>query len=405
MLSKLPHQWPDGFLWGTGASSIQTEGAPPSSDWWRWERNGNAPLSGTGNDFANHYKSDFAALQQLGLKHHRLSIEWARIEPERGKYDLRAVEHYKSMLTAARDIGISPWVCLHHFSLPQWFADEGGFLNRDNLHRYWSRHVEFMAQTFGDLVYGWKPVNETNYYPMAAYKGRGWPPGIDDFETWMTAVENMQIASAEAAIRLKQIGKPVSSVFGLSTVELVDTLPSSKIFQDFVYAVNWDSGLDLFRDGEIRLPGREPVYRPDLAGSFDIIGFSYYCALGVKDGQLVRFPENAPMSQLEYSIWPGGLSLVLERLHNELPTTPLLIAEYGIGTEDDEQRAQYLADGLRITADAIGRGIDVRGFFHWTSVDNYEWLHGYDVKFGIIDDERRVRPSATVLANEAIKSF
>ena len=214
----------------------------------------------------------------------------------------------------------------------------------------------------------------------------------------------MQIASAEAAISLKQIGKPVSSVFGLSTVELVDTLPSSKTFQDFVYAVNWDSGLDLFRDGEIHLPGREPVYSPDLAGSFDIIGFSYYCSLGVKDGQLVRFPENAPMSQLEYSIWPDGLSLVLERLHNELPTTPLLIAEYGIGTEDDEQRAQYLADGLRITADAIGRGIDVRGFFHWTSVDNYEWLHGYDVKFGIIDDERRVRPSAAVLANEAINS-
>jgi beta-glucosidase len=131
-----------------------------------------------------------------------------------------------------------------------------------------------------------------------------------------------------------------------------------------------------------------------------MIGFSYYCALGVREGQLTRFPENALLSPLDYSIWPNGLSLVLDRLHDELPTTPLLIAEYGIGTDDDEQRAQYLADGLRITADALERGVDVKGFFHWTAVDNYEWLHGFDIKFGIIDRDRNVRPSAMVLTRE-----
>lgn len=401
MLKKTPTEWPAEFIWGTGASSTQTEGAAPASDWWQWEREGNAPLSGDGNGFATHYSSDFATLSRLGLTHHRLSIEWARVEPECGKHDVQAIEHYRLMLQAAHAEGISPWVCLHHFSLPRWFADMGGFLNRDNISRHWIRHTEFMAETFGDLVHGWKPVNETNYYPMAAYKGRGWPPGVDDFDTWMSAVENMQIASAEAAARLKQTGKPVSSVFGLSTVELTDDLQPSRSFQNFVYSVNWDSGLDLFREGQIRLPGREPINRPDLAGSFDMIGFSYYCALGVGDGQLSRYPIDAPTSELGYSIWPDGLSLVLERLHQELPTTPLLIAEYGIGTDDDNQRAQYLSDGLRITADAITRGIDVRGFFHWTSVDNYEWLHGYDVKFGIIDQRRRVRPSAMVLATAA----
>jgi beta-glucosidase len=404
MLTAMPngplHQWPEGFMWGTGASSTQTEGAAVSSDWWTWEQNGNAPLSDTGNDFATHYVSDFITLANLGLTHHRLGIDWARIEPKRGHHDKEVIEFYMKGLTAARDVGISPWVCLHHFTLPQWFADEGGFLKRENVSSHWVRHVEFIAETFGDLVYGWKPVNETNYYPMAAYRGRGWPPGVNDFESWMVAVENMQIATADAAVRLKQTGKPVSSVFGLSTVELIDKSPASQSFRDFVYAINWNSGLDLFREGVVRLPGREPIHRPDLTGSFDMIGFSYYCALGVREGQLTRFPENALLSPLDYSIWPNGLSLVLDRLHDELPTTPLLIAEYGIGTDDDEQRAQYLADGLRITADALERGVDVKGFFHWTAVDNYEWLHGFDIKFGIIDRDRNVRPSAMVLTRE-----
>ena len=93
---------------------------------------------------------------------------------------------------------------------------------------------------------------------------------------------------------------------------------------------------------------------------------------------------------------------MLDRLHAELPGTPLLVAEYGIGTDDDAVRAAYLERGLEVVHDAIGRGIDVRGFFHWTAVDNYEWLHGYDVAFGIIDRDRNVRPSALVLQREAV---
>jgi beta-glucosidase len=315
-------------MWGTAASSTQTEGAAPASDWWQWERDGHAPISGDGNGFAERYAADFAMLAGLGLDHHRLTIEWARIEPEQGVRDPAAVEHYRSMLTAALDSGIKPWVCLHHFTLPRWFASEGGFLNGRNLSTHWARHVDFIAEAFGDLVAGWKPVNETNYYPLAAYRGRGWPPGVDDPVAWMTATENMHLATADAAVRLKQTGKPVASVFGLSTVELLDDAAASMTFRDFVYAFNWTAGCDLFREGIIRLPGREPIVRPDLAGSFDMIGFSYYSALGVRDGGLAAYPEGAPMSPLGYAIWPDGLGLVLERLHRELPGTPLLIAEY-----------------------------------------------------------------------------
>ena len=175
-------QWPEGFMWGSGASSTQCEGASPASDWWDWERAGHAPLSGDGNGFADRYAEDFRILAGLGLRHHRLSIEWARVEPEPGQHDAAAVAHYRDMLSAALDAGVEPWVCLHHFTLPRWFADTGGFLVERNRTDAWARHVDFIADTFGDLVRGWQPVNETNYYAFAAYLGRGWPPGHNSFD-------------------------------------------------------------------------------------------------------------------------------------------------------------------------------------------------------------------------------
>ena len=395
-------EWPDGFMWGTGASSTQCEGAAPASNWIDWEREGNAPRSGDGNGFATRYAEDFALYTQLGLTHHRLSIEWARVEPERGVHDPEAIEHYRAVLSSARDAGVAPWVCLHHFTLPRWFGADGGFLVEENRTDAWARHVDFIAETFGDLVAGWQPVNETNYYATAAYRAGGWPPNHDDIDEWFTAMEAIHLATAEAAVRLKQTGAPVSSIFGLSTVEPHDDSEATRTRERRVYEINWDIGLGLFRDGVLRVPRREPVERPDLQGCFDLIGFSYYSAIGVDEGRLVPHPAGAPISPLGYGIWADGVGRVLDRLHAELPGTPLLVAEYGIGTDDDEERAAYLLRGLEVTNEAITRGIDVRGFFHWTGVDNYEWLHGFDVSFGIIDADRAVRPSAQVLRAEAL---
>ena len=299
--------------------------------------------------------------------------------------------------------GITPWVCLHHFTLPRWFAGAGGFLVEQNRVHHWARHVSFMAETFGDLVGGWQPVNETNYYAAAAYRGRGWPPGHNDRAEWAVASESIQLASAEAAVRLRQTGAPVSSIFGLSCEVALDDRPETAARAASLRAVNWDAGLGLFRDGVLCIPGRDPVARPDLAGSFDLIGFSYYGTIGVAAGHTVPYPPGGVASPLGYTIWAGGLALVLDRLAEELPTTPLLVAEYGIGTEDDALRAQYLRDGLAVVQSALGRGIDVRGLFHWTGVDNYEWSHGFDVSFGLIDRHRAVRASARVLAAEALR--
>jgi beta-glucosidase len=394
-------RWPDGFMWGTGASATQCEGAARSSDWWAWERAGHAPLSGDGNGFSARYAEDFRLLAGLGLRHHRLTIDWARVEPDNGRHDPAAVEHYRAILTAALDAGIEPWICLHHFTLPRWFADAGGFLAEENRTRFWARHVEFIAETFGDLARGWQPVNETNYYALAAYRGRGWPPGHDDTAEAMLVSRAMQLATAEAAVRLRQTGAPVASIFGLSGIQAMDDTPATARLADLLDGLSWRAGLDLFRDGVLRVPGLEDTSRPDLAGSFDLIGFSFYATIGVREGRMAAYPPGAPGSPLGDGIWADGLGLVLDRLHAMLPGTPLLIAEYGIGTSDDTERAAYLERGLQVAGDAIARGVDVRGFFHWTAVDNYEWLHGFDVQFGIIDRDRNVRPSALVLRREA----
>src|SRR5262245_17180204 len=182
-------RWPVDFLWGTGASSTQCEGAAPASDWWDWERAGRAPLSGDGNGFARRYAEDFALLAQLGLTHHRLSLEWARLEPEPGVHDPAAIAHYRDVLAAARAAGVTPWVCLHHFTLPRWFSASGGFLVERNRTEAWRRHVEFVAETFGDLVGGWQPVNEPNFWPLGAYRGGGLPPGRNDRAEFALAME------------------------------------------------------------------------------------------------------------------------------------------------------------------------------------------------------------------------
>ena len=145
--------WPEGFIWGTGASSTQAEGAAPGSDWWAWEQAGRVPRSGDGNGFATRHAEDFALYVEHGLTHHRLSLEWARLEPRQGQHDTAEVERYQAMLTAARDTGVSIWACLHHFSLPGWFADDlGGFRDDRQGRLVWSRHVDWVAETFGDLV-------------------------------------------------------------------------------------------------------------------------------------------------------------------------------------------------------------------------------------------------------------
>jgi len=387
--------FPVSFVWGTAASSTQAEGAAPASDWARLEHQGLVPPSGDGNGFGTRYAEDFELYARYGLTHHRLSIEWARIEPEEGKRDEAAIEHYLAVLTAARDAGVAAWVCLHHFTLPGWFTEmgEGGFVDDRARSYFWARHVGFCAETFGDLVHGWKPVNEPAAY-AALY--------VDAGRRVFDVLGGTLLAQRDAWRELRGGGKPVATIHNLSPVfRLAETMPAVEAARRHEAAL-WEIWMRADRDGVLAVPGRPEREVPDLREACDLVGFSYYSATGIDAaGKRAPYPAGARVGSLGYAPWSEGLGLVLRRLHDELPGRPLLICEHGVGTDDDAWRCDVLRESLAVVEEAIADGVDVRGFFHWTGVDNYEWRHGFDVPFGCFTRDREPRASAELLRSYA----
>ncbi len=369
-------------MWGTGASSTQAEGAAPASDWYRWERDGRVPRSGEGNGFATRHAEDFALYAEHGLTHHRLSLEWARLEPRPGQHDQAEVERYREMLQAAGAAGVSIWACLHHFTLPGWFADDqDGF--RDDRHGrlVWSRHVDWVAETFGDLVAGWKPVNEPVWYALGSHLFGQLPPGRHDRGDAFGVLQTIHRAGADAARLLRTPATPVAMIQNLSPVfrveDTAESIAAAARFEDRA----WDSWAS-----------------PEQLDAYDYIGFSYYSAAGIAaDGSLTHWPVAGRRGAMGYVPWAEGLGHVLHRLAEAHQGRPILICEVGIGTDDEVERRGYAQDVLGIVQDAISGGVDVRGLFWWTGVDNYEWHQGYDVQFGLFDRDRNPRPAAEVL--------
>lgn len=399
----------DGFWWGTAASSTQAEGAAPRADWSRWERIGKAPASGEGNGFATNYRDDFALLADHGLTHHRLSLEWARLEPEQGRHDADVIEHYRRVLEAAADAGVAVWVCLHHFSLPGWFADDlGGFVDDKARGYHWPRHVDFVAETFGDLVFGWKPINEPVAYALLGWLIGSFPPGRRDPAKFGDALRAMHLANHEAWRLLKGGDRPVATVYNLAPVVPRTDMPEVVAYADRLDETLW-GWTSALTEGLLRIPGRAPEEIPDMAGSFDLVGFSYYNAYGVDAGEegpvVVPYPADARVGPMGYAPWSEGLGEVLRRLADELPGRALLVAEHGVGTTDDDWREEVLRDSLAEVASAVADGVDLRGFFHWTGIDNYEWTYGYRVPFGLFDRDRRPRGSAALASDWASRDL
>ena len=379
-----PHDDRPGFLVGNRRSSTQAEGAAPASDWFALERPGTMPPSGDGNGFGERYADDFELYAQHGLTHHRLSIEWARIEPEEGRRDDAARSSTcLEVLTAARDAGVSPWVCLHHFTLPGWFTElgDGGFIDDHARSYYWARHVAFCAETFGDLVFGWKPINEPG-------RVRGHLPARPE------AVRHARRDAARAtrrvarAARRRQAGRDDSQpLAGLHRREHrsppTRCRPSSKRCTGTcgcapIATACWSS------------PAAARVRCPTCARrATSSASRTTARPASTPRARSFRIPPSARVGPMGYAPWSEGLALVLHRLHEELPGRPLLICEHGVGTDDDEWRCDVLRESLALVERAIADGIDLRGFFHWTGVDNYEWNHGFDVQFGCFSSRSR----------------
>jgi len=205
-VSERPTPW-----WGTGAAATQCEGAAPRSDWAGWETEERVPPSGDGNGFRTRYADDFALLAEHGITHHRLTVEWARLEPSEGRWDENEVAHLRRVLEAGRDAGMAAWACLLHGSAPGWFTDDQrGWLDDKAATLTWPRHVDRVAEALGDLVAGWVPIHEPDLAARLAYGEGVFPPGRRREDDERDALATLRVAEREAARLLRTGGTPVA---------------------------------------------------------------------------------------------------------------------------------------------------------------------------------------------------
>jgi beta-glucosidase len=406
LLPTQPIHFPADFMWGVASSAFQAEGGDVANDWVELARRGDVPRN-PGNGFWERHAEDFALVAALGVKHYRLSVEWSRVEPERGRFDARAIDGYRAICDAAVAAGLTPWVNFFHFTHPRWLAARGGLLEPAGRADF-LRYVETVGRALAPHVRHFHVQNESLVYVFGAYLTGEMPPGLRDGE----AAVRMTRAVLELHAGAHAILKAIDSGCTVATIEVwLDyhaedpgdpaQVATAERF-DRWYNGAWLGGL---ATGRLEIPGREPVEIPGLRGAADYYGFNYYNAIALGPSGVRSYSDraDAPVDAMGRHVYPRGMEQALVRVAKALPGLPILVTENGCPTTDEAFRIRYVAAHLAALDRARCAGADVRGYFHWTAVDNYEWRAGFsDARFGLIGFdpdtlERRPKRSAAWL--------
>lgn len=403
--------FPRSFLWGTAAAAHQVEGYNTNSDWWDWEqrpgRIRDGSRSGVACDHYRRFRDDFDLLAGLHQNSHRLSIEWSRIEPRPGEYDREAIGHYREVLEALRDRGIEPLVTLHHFTNPAWLVRRGGWEDPAAVDAF-ARYVRLVVREYGDLVSQWVTVNEPLVYAQLGYFEGLWPPGRRSLRLGVRVMRHLLTAHGRAYHLIHELSPRSGNQVGVAHhMRVFDPyrpgLPIDRWLAALgTYLFNRCLLLTLL-DGKLRFPFGRGQYLPEVAGSTDFLGLNYYTrdTVGFQPRQprLLfggAFPARGERSLAGWEIYPEGMYRLLKFL--QPLGRPIVITENGVADESDELRPRFLLNHLVQLYRAIGEGIPVRGYFHWSSMDNFEWADGLRLRFGLIHvdfetQKRTVKPS------------
>jgi beta-glucosidase len=415
-MAKATFAFPDNFLWGTTTASHQVEGGNTNNDWWRWEQQEGHIKDGSSSKTAcNWWKNsdtDLERMAKLGQNAHRLSLEWSRIEPKDDQWDDAAVDRYRKLLRDLRDRGIKPMVTLHHYSNPQWFAEQGGWENKGLALSRFPRYVQRATKALGDLTDLWCTVNEPNNYVLMGWLWGDWPPGKKNSGRAMRVLHNL-LQSHAAAYRVIHESYPEAQV-GLSSHFVIFDPANSDSWLDRK-AAHWQDAMfnkaTLMALSQGRLPLRtgRPLIR-GVKGTFDWIGINYYYRrrvafdLGQSNALFGRLvvPEGAdiPIEGMGET-YARGISRLVRRL--SALGKPIYVTENGVHDLTDARRPRYLLTHIHQLWRAIQFNCPVRGYFHRTLVDCFEWDYGHSLRYGLIKrattGRRTMRPSAKLYAD------
>lgn len=381
-------KFPEGFLWGAATSSHQVEGGN-TNDWSEWERkNANrlaqiairkkwpdfilqnypSPLepqnyiSGQACNHYNRFIEDFDIAKSLGHNAHRLAIEWSRIEPEEGKFDEKEIEHYREVIKSLRERGMEPFVTLWHWTLPLWVRDIGGWENKKTI-GYFARYAGKIAQALGSEVKFWIVLNEVNVCSGLGYFKGVWPPERRSLMEYLRV--NRHLAQAHIAV--------------YDIIKKNNLAAQIGVAHNMIYFTGLGAGIKRY------------IYNFLFLNSIrryqDFVGVNYYRSeKDIKE-----------CSDTGWSIDADGFYQVLKNAGRY--EKPIYVLENGIADAKDTKRGNFIKEHVGAMKKAIDEGADIRGYFYWSLLDNFEWDKGFWPRFGLVEIdyktlERKIRPSA-----------
>jgi beta-glucosidase len=408
-----PKTFPKGFLWGAATAGHQVEGNNVNSDLWLVEHLGHSMFREASGDACDHYhlyEQDINMLADFGLNAYRFSIEWARIEPERGYFSRAELQHYRRMLEACHRRNLTPLVTYSHFTTPRWFAMDGGWEHPDSPGLF-ADYCERATKALGDLMAYAATFNEPDIGHLLHWAS------LSDEGPGSSLAEKLE--GARDAVR-QQIDAPKFSsfLFADAARSRHNMLAAHEKGRAAIKSVRRDLPVGFTLAMSDDQPAatnshveqkRAEVYGPwlKLAKKDDYIGVQTYSRAIVADKDQPP-PAGAELTQMGYEFYPESLENTIRYASKETGV-PVIVTENGVATEDDRRRIEYIRRALQGVSRCVADGIDVRGYIHWSLMDNFEWIFGYMPKFGLVAVDRETqkrtpKPSAAFLGGIARKN-
>lgn len=394
-MNKQSLAFPQGFYWGTATSAHQVEGGL-INDWSEWEKSADRlaylkgknldPLefqSGLAANSWEHLEDDITCMKEVNSNAYRFSLDWSRIEPEEGKFDQAALEKYHSFIKRLKEENIEPFVTLWHWPVPLWLRDKGGWQNK-NIVTYFKNFTKKVVESFPEVKF-WLTLNEPNVYAGKSYLEGSWPPLKKNLFLYFRVTHNLIRAHRAAYETIKKI-KPSCQVGIVSN--LIDFDSAGGVINNILAAV-------------ARWAWNDYILKR-IKNHGDFIGMNFYFHNRVNYGFSKN--KNEKVSDMGWELYPQSVKSLL--LNIKKYNKPIYITENGLADSNDTYRAWYITEVLKSVAEAIQEGVDVRGYFYWSLLDNFEWAEGFAMKFGLFSIDRTTwkriaRPSTKVYAEIA----